>query len=102
MEGFAGPGRGSSCGRPLLLLPLLLLGLSAADEGKTGDRLSDQQEIEIKATLGGRCQLMDRSDQSAEKFVSAVRSKVENIYEEAEPLSSGSVPERTIRFFSRN
>lgn len=29
-----GPGRGPPCGRPLLLLPLLLLGLSAADEGK--------------------------------------------------------------------
>ncbi|XP_029695845.1 ephrin type-B receptor 4-like isoform X1 [Takifugu rubripes] len=32
MEGSVRPGRGSSCGRPLLLLPLLLLGLSAADE----------------------------------------------------------------------
>lgn len=29
-----GPGRGSTCGVPLFLLPVLLFGLSAADEGK--------------------------------------------------------------------
>lgn len=39
MEGVrapAAPGRASSCGLPLLLLPLLLLTCCRAEEGKTG------------------------------------------------------------------
>lgn len=43
-----GPGRGSTCGLPLFLLPLLLLGLSAADEGKIDYLIDCEQNWTVR------------------------------------------------------